>query len=125
MSNTVKIRQLGIGSRFVLPGYSPERKAGDPPSTDDLVWEVIGRAKETGGNTPDEKTYTVHARHVNKKDQTKSDFSPRYFDYNMEVIEVARGRKTVFAIDRRDQPEDVETIDDIAAREGVSLPEVG
>lgn len=122
-AKTVKIRTLGIGARFILPGYSPERKSADPASEADLVWEIISRARKGGGNTPDETDAFVLARHVNKKDPKKSDYSPRNFNVDQEVVVVGRPTKTVMAIDRRDQPEDVETIDDIASREGVTLPE--
>lgn len=109
-----RIKQLGIGSRFYLPDY--------PIDDPNAVWEVIGRARKTGGNTPDESAYYVHVRSVARKDPSKEDHLPRYFDVEKEVVEVAKARKTVFAIDRRDQPEDVETIDDIAQREGVNIP---
>lgn len=114
-AKTTKIKKLSVGSRFYKPGY--------PTDSPNEVWEIIGRARKAGGNTPDETIYAVLARHVSKKDQKKSDYPPKNFDVEFEVVEVAKPRKTVFAIDQRDAPEDIETIDDVANREGVKVNE--
>lgn len=99
-----KIKQLGVGAEFYVPGYA-----------NDAVFRIIGRARPSGGQNH------VKAIHISKGNDDPDTFNARYFDIEKEVVVVNKARKTVDAIDSRDRPEDVETIDQVAAREGVAL----
>ena len=109
----VQIKKLSVGSRFRLPGYANNE-----------TFEIIGRARPSGSalgrGTP--ITLTVKARHIGNPESQDS-YTSRYFDVDKEVQVVRFGGKTIEAIDSRDMPSDVETIDDVAAREGVQLPQ--
>jgi len=48
-------------------------------------------------------------------------YDPRYFDIETPVQVVRFGGKSIDAIDARDMPTEIETIDDVAAREGVNI----
>jgi len=107
---TVKIKTLGIGARFFLPGYK-----------NNAVFEIISRARKAGGGTPGTFIKTVKGLH--KPNANEGPLGSPEFDINFEVVPVGRAKKTVEAIDLRDQPEEVETIEQVAAREGVTLPD--
>lgn len=108
----VRIGSLGVGARFRKPGYA-----------NDAVFEIIGRARKTGGGAPGAKqTQMVKAIHRPTADDTQA-LSAKHFDTNFEVEFVSPPRKTVEAIDSRDQPTDVETIEQVAAREGQNIGE--
>lgn len=99
-----KIKQLGVGAQFTIPGYA-----------NDAVFKIIGRARPSGGANH------VKAVHVPGGPNDPDTFNAKYFDIEKEVVVVAKATRTVDAIDSRDQPEDVETIDQVAAREGIAL----
>lgn len=108
-----KIRTLGIGAQFTKPGY-----------LNDAVWQIIGRARPSGKDKPGGKEIaTVKAIHIPATKDDPDAYGARYFNIDDEVKVVARARKTVEAIDSRDMPEEVETLDQVARREGVDVPE--
>lgn len=109
----VRIGSLGVGARFRVPNYA-----------EGAVWEIIGRARKTAGGTPTSKpVQMVKAIHKPLGDDQQA-LAAKHFDTNFEVEFVSPPRKTVEAIDSRDQPSDVETIEQVAAREGQTLEEV-
>ena len=106
---TVKIKTLGVGARFFKPGYK-----------DDAVFEIIGRARKSAGSAPRTFMKTVKAIHkpANPDDAL---YNAAHFDIDFDVVPVRSARKSLDALDFRDA-ENVETIEDVAKREGVQLP---
>ena len=106
----VPIKKLSVGSRFRLPNYA-----------DNEVFEIIGRARPSGsdsrGGPP---VFTVMTVHKPTPDSVNT-YDPRYFDIETPVQVVRFGGKSIDAIDARDMPSEIETIDDVAAREGVNI----
>lgn len=110
VANLVRIGSLGVGARFRKPGYA-----------DGAVFEIIGRARVTAGDTPNAKqVQMVKAIHRPTAGDQQS-LSAKHFDTNLEVEFISPPRKTLDAIDSRDQPSDVETLEQVAAREGQTL----
>jgi len=107
---TVQLKKLSVGSRFRIPGYA-----------NDEVFEIIGRARPSGSDSRGGAViHTVKAIHKATPDSIDS-YNARYFNIEDQVQVVRFGGKSIDAIDARDMPSDVETIDDVAAREGIQV----
>ena len=103
----VKIRQLGLGAIFAyVPAFGPLEH-----------WKIIGRPFKDGGKTPEgKKSYSVNAIYV-KTDKDDDNVQPdKVFNIDIEVSEVRGGTKDVQALDKRDQPNKVESITELAKR---------
>lgn len=106
-----KIRKLGLGSVFGI-------RKGDYLEQ----WKIIGRPGKSGtiGNVT---TYTVKAtfQPYSKTDQYDPGKEAKYFDINTEVIEIAPPRKDFDAIDQRDQPDSVQSVEELAKQVGADF----
>lgn len=114
VAKLVRIGSLGVGARFRKPGYA-----------NDAVFEIIGRARVTSGGTPNSKPVQMVKAIHRPTGEDQQALSAKHFNTDFEVEFVSPPRKTVEAIDSRDQPAEVETIEQVAAREGQTLEEVG
>lgn len=111
-SVTLKIRKLGIGSIFaVMEGAVKEH------------WKIIGRPGKSGLGPDGKQTYTVKAIYVarSKDDPYTPSKEAKYFEINRDVEEVRPARKDFDAIDQRDQPTDVVSIERLAAQLGTEF----
>lgn len=112
---TTQIRRLGIGSVFsVQEGEVTEN------------WKIIGRPGKSGTDPVSKKPrFWVKAIYVpkSKDDEYTPSKEAKYFDLNREVVEVRPARKDFDSIDRRDQPEEVQSVEQLAKALGVEVKE--
>ena len=114
--NTVKVSKLSTGQEFYLPGH-----AIDPGTGKEAIFRIIGRASELAPLNG-KKQYAVKCVHIPQPGEQNTQES-KFFSTLYEVVPTSRGKRSIDAIDMRDQPDDIETVEQVAARNGINLGE--